>query len=339
MGALLLSLLLGSVDGGVAGVDQRTREVMQTLVTVSLPASMRAADREVAFAEAFAVFEDIELTLNEWRPDSALSRVNAGAGGPGVEAPARLCEVIRLSLEGARRTGGLFDPTWASVRGLWRFGTAQTAEVPAPAVLRRACDAVGWKKVEVRALEHPTAEAACRVRLALEATQLGLGGVVKGWGVDPVVRQLRARGVFDFSVQAGGDLYLAGSGRAVGLREPRGASDEIFARTTVSDAAFSTSGDYEHFFEKDGVRYHHLIDPRSCRPARASVAISVLTKSATDAEFLTKAGFILGPRDGLALMKAWGAEAVWVTPEGRVHVTPGLAPRLELTPPRGFPHR
>ncbi len=338
MGTWLLALLVASADGGVAGSEQRTREVMHTLVTVALPASMPPADRETAFTEAFAVFEDIDVTLNEWRPDSALSRVNAGAGGPGVEAPAHLCEVVRRSLEGARRTKGLFDPTWASVRGLWRFGTAETGEVPTAKEIRAACGSVGWKKVEVRPLEPPTAEAACRIRLATKSTQLGLGGVVKGWGVDQVVRQLRARGLSDFSVQAGGDLYLAGPARPVGLREPRGAADEIFARAAVGDAAFSTSGDYEHFFEKDGVRYHHLLDPRSCQPARASVAISVLAKSATDAEFLTKAGFILGPRDGAALMKAWGAEAVWVTPAGRVHVTPGLAPRLQFTAPRGFEH-
>ena len=104
----------------------------------------------------------------------------------------------------------------------------------------------------------------------------------------------------------------------------------------MTDAAFSTSGDYEHFFEKGGVRYHHLLDPRTCLPARASVAVSVLAPSATDAEFLTKAAFILGPSAGLPLLKAWHAEAVWVTPDGRLHTTPGLTTRLKANRPRGF---
>ncbi len=333
--AFVLGVVVASTDGGVE-LEQRTREVMHTLVTIALPASLPAAEAEPAFADSFAVFEEIDRSLNEWRADSALSRVNAGAGGPGVEAPAPLCEVVQLALEGARRTDGLFDPTWASVRGLWRFGTDADGGVPAPAELQRACAAVGWKNVELVTLEHPTNTSACRIRLAHATTQLGLGGVVKGWGVDQVAKLLRARGVQTFAVQAGGDLYVAGSPRPIGLREPRGASDELYGKLSVGDAAFSTSGDYEHFFLNNGVRYHHLLDPRTCQPARASVAISVLAPSGSAAEFLTKAGFILGPRGGQALMKRWGAEAVWVTPEGKVVTTPGLRRRLQASAPRGF---
>lgn len=339
MGALLWALVVASADGGEAGIERRTRETMHTLVTITLPMSMAPGRREAAFDDAFSVFEMIDSTLNEWRKASALSRVNAGAGGPGVEAPANLCEVVRLSLEGARRTGGLFDPTWASVRNLWRFGTAETLDVPTPAQIGEACPAVNWKNVEVLDLKDPTAAASCRIRLATGATQLGLGGIVKGWGVDKVVRQLRALGVVNFAVQAGGDLYVAGQPQQVGLREPRGAADESFARLPVADAAFSTSGDYEAFFEKDGVRFHHLLDPRTCRPARASVAVSVLARSATDAEFLTKAAFILGPAAGIPFLRAWHAEAVWVTPDGKVHSTPGLTTRLKANRPRGFEPR
>ena len=172
MGGLLLALVVASTDGGAEGFERRTQEVMHTLVTISLPASMAPDQREAAFTDAFSVFQMIDVTLNEWRPDSALSRVNAGSGGRGVEAPASLCEVVRLSLDAARRTGGLFDPTWASVRGLWRFGTAETGEVPTPAQVRAACAAVGWKKVEVLDLAQPTAEASCRIRLTT-GTQLG----------------------------------------------------------------------------------------------------------------------------------------------------------------------
>ncbi len=343
LGVLLATLDGGAPDAGAAGFDQRTREVMHTLVTVSLPSTLPAAQREAAFSEAFAVFAEIDATLDEARPDSALAKVNAGAGGPGVDAPAGVCEVVRLALDGARRTDGLFDPTWASVRALWRFGERGGGAVPPPGALKAACAAVGFKKVEVRDAERPGPQAACRIRLATKGTQLGLGGVVKGWGVDRVVRALRARGLVDFAVQAGGDLYVAG--RRDGqpwraeLREPRGGPHESFARLELSDAAFSTSGDWDGAFDKDGVRYHQLIDLRGCAPARASASASVLAKSATDAEFLTKAAFILGPKAGQAVVRAFGAEAVWVTPDGRVHTTPGLEKRLLSQPPKGFPAR
>ena len=315
--------------------EVRTRALMHTEVTIALPVTLAADAREAAFTEGFAVFEGIEAELNEWKPDSALARINAGAGKP-VEAPRSTCEVIALSLEGARRTGGLFDPTWAALRGLWKFGSVEDDVVPSKEAVAALCPKVKWEQVTLKA--RP--DGSCTVKLGVPGMQLGLGGLVKGWGVDRVVAAFRKRGLKDFYVQAGGDLYVGGSngGRPwrVGIRDPRGAKSASFARIELSDAAFSTSGDYEHFFIKDGVRYHHLIDPRTCWPARASVSTTVLAKSATDAESLTKAAFILGPKEGRKLVRQFGAGAVWVTRDGQVHTTEGLEKQLEIWPPSGL---
>ncbi len=331
----LLLILAASPDGGVPMNDTRTRELMHTEVTIALPSSIASEEREPAFAEGFAVFEQIESELNEWKPDSALARINSAQGKP-VEAPHLVCEVIALSLDGAKRTGGLFDPTWASLRGLWKFGSAEDGVVPTPNEVAALCPKVEWERVKLT--PHP--DGSCTVKLGLPGQQLGLGGLVKGWGVDRVVSAFRKRGLQNFYVQAGGDLYVGGTngGRPwrVGIRDPRGAKTTSFARIELSDAAFSTSGDYEHFFIKDNVRYHHLIDPRSCWPARASVSTTVLAKSATDAEFLTKAAFILGPKEGQKLVRQFGAAAVWVTNDGRVHATEGLEKQLEVWPPSGL---
>jgi thiamine biosynthesis lipoprotein len=102
----------------------------------------------------------------------------------------------------------------------------------------------------------------------------------------------------------------------------------------VSDAAFSTSGDYEHFFELDGKRYHHIIDPRTCYPATASRSATVLARSAVDAELLTKSVFITGGKEGLALAESMGASAVVVTADNEVLVSKGLDKKLKrLAPP------
>lgn len=331
----LVAVVLAQTTVADGGLDRRTRTLMHTEVTLALPRSVEAGVREVAFAEGFGAFEHIEQELNEWRPGSALSRINGADGGTPVQASAEVCEVVSLALEGARRTNGLFDPTWAALREVWRFGSAENGVVPTDAQVKAVCPLVGWKRVTVKA----EVDGGCSITLA-PGTKLGLGGVVKGWGVDRVVAAFRARGLKDFFVQAGGDLYVGGllEGRPwrVGIRDPRGGRDASFARLELSDAAFSTSGDYEHFFVRDGVRYHHLIDPRTCWPARASVSTTVLAKRATDAEFLTKAGFILGPKDGQPLARTFGAAAVWVTPDGRVHATKGLETKLEVWPLSGF---
>jgi thiamine biosynthesis lipoprotein len=133
-------------------------------------------------------------------------------------------------------------------------------------------------------------------------------------------------------VQAGGDLYAAGV-RAdrpwrVGIRDPRGGPEDFLGLVEVKDAAFSTSGDYERWFEVDGVRYHHIIDPRTCQPARASRQSTVLARTATDAEVLTKATFIVGGDAGLALAERNGASAVIVDAGGRVAVSPSLERKI-----------
>jgi thiamine biosynthesis lipoprotein len=158
--------------------------------------------------------------------------------------------------------------------------------------------------------------------------RVGLGGIAKGWALDAAARKLRALGHANFLLQAGGDLYAAGRRGSdpwtVRVRDPRGGRLEAIASVPVQDRAFSTSGDYEQGFEAGGRRYHHLIDPRTCAPATASRAVSVLAASAVDAEILGKALFAAGGPEALALAARLGAEALVVTASGELLATPGL---------------
>ena len=313
-------------------VRTETRPTMGTHLTVTLVGGGAARARE-GFDAAFAAFARVNEVMNEWRPDSPLSAVNRGAGdGRFVPVPEDLCAALKRAVLGAEQTGGLFDPTWAALRGLWRFGTDLTPALPDPAELQRRCALISSRGVQFA--PAPEGSPGCGVRLERAGMQLGLGGLAKGWAVDRAVEKLRALGFKDFLVQAGGDLYAAGrkAGRPwkVGIREPRGEPGRVFAVLEVSDAAFSTSGDYENFFILEGKRYHHLIDPRTCQPATASRSATLLAPSAVDAEVLTKSVFILGGQEGLALAEKHGAGAVIVTAEGQVLASPRIARRLTL---------
>lgn len=320
---VLVLAALASPDEGV--VLTETRPAMGTLATVTIAGSR---DRAAAGIEAaFSVFERVEWSMNEWRPDSPLARLNAAAGGGAVPVPGDLCEALLLAREGAERTGGLFDPTWAAVSDLWRFDGAQ-ADLPAPERVRERCALVDHEGLVVR--RH---EAACEARLARAGMRVGLGGLAKGWALDAAARLLRGLGLRDFLLQAGGDLYAAGTRGGepwpVAVRDPRGGPLDTLATFAVSDRAFSTSGDYEHAFVASGRRVHHLLDPRTCRPAEASRAVSVLARTAVDAEILGKALFVLGGEAALAEAERAGAEALVVTGAGAVLTTPGLAARGE----------
>ena len=309
---------------------------MHTTVTVVIADAKEGPALTQAFDEAFAVFEDIDATMNEWKPESALGRINAQAGGAPVRAEKALCDVLRRSLSAAKRTGGLFDPTWAALRSVWSFGDGEVPRVPDPAAVKAACALVSYKDVEVTALQGPD-KGACHVRLRRAGMKLGLGGVAKGWGVDQAVARLRTRGFSNFFIQAGGDLFFAGKNGdrpwRAGVRDPRGSPNQTFAMMDVTDRAFSTSGDYEHSFEVDGRRYHHIMDLRTCYPAEASRSATVLARTATDAEFLTKAVFIKGGHAGIKLAKSFGAEALIVDSQNAIHLSKALVDRVELSAP------
>jgi len=135
-------------------------------------------------------------------------------------------------------------------------------------------------------------------------------------------------------------MYVAGKKGAapwvVGIRDPRGAPDAMFALAPVEDHSFSTSGDYERGFVKDGVRYHHILDPRTGHPARGSRSVTIRAKDAFTADAWSKVLFILGPEKSRALMKReklTDFEAVWVDADNAIHKTPGLEGTLRIVKP------
>jgi thiamine biosynthesis lipoprotein len=291
--------------------------------------TLEARDEAAAASAVLVTREELQrldALLSEWRADSPISEVNRGAGGPPVVVPRELYELVARALEAAERSGGAFDPTWASMRGLWKFGDAQDETIPSDEAIANARERVDWRGVRLD-----------RERTAIglrEGQALGLGGIAKGYAVDRLAQLLRAKGHENFAIRLGGDLYAAGTknGRPwrAGIQDPRDPA-RVFAVLPVTDQAFSTSGDYERFFVKDGVRYHHIIDPATGRPATASRSVTALCGDAVTAEVVTKPVFILGAEKGIPYAESLGCEVVVADAEGRVHVSPGLAGRIETT--------
>jgi FAD:protein FMN transferase len=309
------------------GFYAATFPTMGTEIGITLQAPDEAGASEAVKA-AREELQRLDALMSEWRADSPISAVNRGAGGPPVQVPQELFDLVQRSLEAAERSGGAFDPTWASMRGLWKFGDAQDETIPTDTQIAEARKHVDWRKVRLDKEKRTIALA--------EGQALGLGGIAKGYAVDRLARLLRHRKIDNFAIKLGGDLYAAGtrSGRPwrAGIQDPR-APERVFAVLPVTDRAFSTSGDYERYFVKDGVRYHHIIDPATGRPATASRSVTALCRDALTAEVVTKPVFILGAAKGIPYAEAQGCEVVVVDADNRVHLSAGLQGQLDWKQP------
>jgi thiamine biosynthesis lipoprotein len=299
-----------------------------TIAAYTTPVLDEAAVRPV-IARALDEVRRIEALMTTWRDDSEVSRVNAAAGDAAVAVGPETLAVFEKSLWIASRSKGTFDITFDAMRGLWKFDEGAEDRVPARADVERARRLIDWKAVTVDA-------AASTVKLERHGMRVSFGGIAKGYAVDAASRILDRAGVTSFFVQAGGDLFVRGTkpGGApfkVGVRDPRGGPSDFFATLRVVDHAFSTAGDYERSFVQGGRRYHHIIDPRTGYPAEASRSVTVWAKDAFTADAIDDAVFILGPKDGLALVESLdGVGAVIVDRENRVWVSERLKSELEV---------
>jgi FAD:protein FMN transferase len=333
-GALVLAgmavLLLAA---GAGGCGQRTVEYQATEMHLgtAVEIAARGPDRdklEAAVGGAFAEIARLEAMMSATRDDSELAAVNRGAGGAAVPVSAELFEVIARSLEASKESGGAFDATVGALRGVWSFDpddprAATDAEIAARLPL------VSWKGV---ALDRQRRA----VGLARPGMRIDLGGIAKGYAVDRALAKLRDAGVTMALVNAGGDLAALGPHGdrpwSVGLQDPR-RRGQLIARLAVQDQAVATSGDYERFFVKNGVRMSHILDPRTGRPATGCRSVSVFAPAAWQADAFATAIFVLGPGDGMALARRLGLGAVIIDADGRRLTSPGLAGRIEWLPP------
>jgi thiamine biosynthesis lipoprotein len=284
-----------------------------------------------AFEEVFHEFERLDKLLTVWRNDSDVQRINAAAGDHAVPVAPEVREVLRLAREASDLTEGKFDITFGALADVWKFDQDQDNTVPDQADIARRLPLINYRKVELD-------DTAGTAYIAQKGIRIHLGGIGKGYAVDRAVAILRTRGVNDFIIQAGGDMYAGGMKGdrpwRLGIRDPRGPEDRVFAAIDLSNGTFSTSGDYERAFVKDGRRYHHILDPATGQPAAGCRSVTLVTARAVFADALAKGVFILGAEKGMALIERLpDVEGVIVSDRNQVLISSGLKDRLTLVAP------
>ncbi len=322
--ALFLTLLIGSVEVR-AGWHELTEPIMGTRVH----AELWHEDGEKARALLDRVMAEMRRIDAEYSPyieDSELSRINRDAGQGWVQTTAEMIDLLEKSARISRLTGGAFDITYASVG---RYYDYREGRRPDDDAIAETLEAISYEFVQTDPENR-------RVRFTHPLVYIDLGGIAKGYAVDRCIEMLLAAGITQASVAAGGDSRIIGDRNgepwSVGIQDPR-RDDAMAVLLPLVDTAVSTSGDYERFFEEDGVRYHHILNPRTGESARDSWSVTILGPEATLTDGLSTSVFVLGPEAGLALIdRLPGIDAIIIDAEGRLRFSADL---LDATDPAG----
>ncbi len=268
-----------------------------------------------------AVMEEmhrIDRAMSPFKPESELSRLNREAAKAPVPIGKEMFELVARSIEFSKLSEGAFDITFASVGWLfdYRNGIKPTAEKIAAAL-----PGIDYRHIRLDRRQGT-------IQFARDGVQIDLGGIAKGYAVDNCVALLKARGVKEALVVAGGDSRVLGDKRGrpwmIGIRDPR-RKDTMVAMIPLVDAAISTSGDYERYFEAGGVRYHHILDPKTGMSATGVRGVTIVGPDATTTEGISKSVFIMGPERGIRFAESLpGIDAVIIDGDGNMHYTAGL---------------
>jgi len=305
---------------------QREEAIMGTRVAVELWTD----DSALAARAMDAVIAEMHRTdelMSTYKPESQLSRVNRLAASEPVKVAPEIIDVVEQALEFSRLTGGAFDITYASVGYLYDYRAHQR---PSEEDIRRNLPGVDYRQVVVD-------RQADTIRFLRNGVRIDLGGIAKGYAVDRSIKLLAGMGIANAMVNAGGDTRLLGDRRGkpwiVGIRDPRN-DGRMITRLPLQDESISTSGDYERYFEEDGVRYHHILEPGTGKAAHAVRSVTIIGPGSMQADGLSTSVFVLGVERGMQLISRLpGFEAVIVDGQGSIFYSDGLLPSGQADQP------
>lgn len=314
---LLLVLALLLITPAQAEWHREEVAMMGTRIRVEL----WHADPAVARQGIAAVLEEmrrIDASMSPYKPDSELSRINAEAGHGPVAINRELLALIQRSLDFSELSQGAFDITFASIGHMYDYRQRQRPDADS---VRQALPAIDYRHV---VLDHERGT----IRFAREGVRIDLGGIAKGYAVERGAEILRRLGIEHAEVNAGGDSRILGDHRGrpwmVGVRDPRD-ENKIIVQLPLIDEAISTSGDYERYFDQDGIRHHHIINPGTGNAVSGVHSVSVIGPDGTSTDALSTSVFVLGVEKGLQLIDSLPEyEAIVIDNQGKLHFSSGL---------------
>ncbi len=273
---------------------------------------------EEAIEAVFTEFRRLDQALSPYIESSELYRANQLAAIEPLAISKEFFDLLKASLTFSQLTDGAFDITFASVgyQYDYRKGTK-----PSDQEIADALPLINYRLISLDEKKQT-------VSFGAQGVRIDLGGIAKGYAVDRGIALLKQQGIEHALITAGGDSRLLGDHRGrpwhIGIQAPRD-KKALAAVLPLSETAISTSGDYERYFERDGVRYHHIISPKTGRSAGELRSVTILGPNATRTDALSTSVFVLGLEKGLALIdRLEDVEAVIIDSDGKMHMSKGI---------------
>lgn len=297
---------------------RKTFRSLGTVNTILAPNSCFAALQE---AEQRVL--ELDDRVSVFKEDSEISCINRAAGRYFVKVHADTFSIIKAALQFSQLSEGAFDISARPLVELWGIGKKGN-HIPLPEEIAARKQLVNFRDI---VLDEKTQTV--MLRRPLQA--LDLGGIAKGYAADEVRRILVEQGCKDALINLGGTVITMGSPRTVGIQDPRKEAGIPMGKIQIANRSLVTSGSYEKYFIRDGVRYHHIIDPRTGFPARSELlGVTLIGNSAMELDALSTAVFILGIHKGMQLLVKNGMEAVFIQESLDVFTTPTLRDKFTL---------
>jgi thiamine biosynthesis lipoprotein len=299
------------------------RPLMGTVVQVIAEGGDEAA-LHGAVEDAYREMSRLSDMMNHYDPRSVVSAINDAAGSHPVAVPPELMQVLQMARRMSARTHGAFDVTVGALRG-WRF-RPDDPQMPSAAAIAAQLPLVDYRRLRLDAR-------AGTAFLERRGMRIDLGGIAKLYIIEAGVRVLERAGVERALVNGGGDVAAVGRQAAqpwrVGVRDPRD-PQRLLGVLALVRGIVASSGDYERYFERDGRRYHHILDPRTGYPARGPHGVTLASERLEALDGLGVAIMVLGKQEGVRLVEATpGLDALIAGRDGSLWMTPGMRVHLE----------
>ncbi len=278
-------------------VYRYTRSQLGTVINITIIAYSEDKAAKTS-QKAFTEIERIENLMSPYRVNSDIYKINNNAYNETVKVSEESFNLIRKSYKVAELTNGSFDITFASLSQVWDFNKDNFTP-PSEPVIRKLLPDLGYKNLVLDPANYT-------VRFRKKGTKIGLGGIAKGYAIKRGIQVIRNAGIENAILEAGGDVQVIGDKFnqkwRIGLRHPR--TDDLILAIELDDMdSIATSGDYERFRMYNGIRYHHILNPKTGFPAKTFSSVSVISKDPTDADIFATAFFVMGKNKAVDLLK------------------------------------